>query len=102
FYSDINRSSLGFIAGNRITALMEKLQSTPEDLGQMEALNDLLATIESLQLGPNLWKAQNILFSISRNLYQQMKERVDKGDEAARKWMEQFAALEGRMYVRTH
>jgi alpha-amylase/alpha-mannosidase (GH57 family) len=102
FYSDINRSSLGFIAGNRITALMEKLQGTPEDMGQMGAINELLATIEPLQLGPNLWKAQNILFSISRSLYQQMRERADKGDETARRWMEQFSALEGRMYVRTH
>jgi alpha-amylase/alpha-mannosidase (GH57 family) len=102
YYSELDRATLGFIAGNKITALMEKLRGEPEDLGQMEALNELLATIEPLQLGPNLWKAQNILFSISRSLYQQMKERTDKGDEAARRWMEQFAALESRMYVRTH
>ncbi len=102
FYFDLNRSGLGFIAGNKVTALMEKFQKTPEDLSQMGALNELLATIEPLQLGPDLWKAQNILFSISRSLYPQMKERVDKGDETARKWLEQLGALEGHMYVRTH
>ncbi len=102
YYLELDRATLGFIAGNKITALMEKLRGAPEDLAQMEAINELLATIEPLQLGPNLWKAQNILFSLSRNLYQQTKERADKGDEAARRWMEQFSALEGRMYVRTH
>lgn len=102
FYSDINRSSLGYIAGKRVTKLMEKIKKTPEDIGQMEALNKTLEIIESLQLGPNLWKAQNILFSISRSLYPQMKERADKGDETARRWLEQLGALEGHMYVRTH
>ncbi|HSD58500.1 MAG TPA: DUF3536 domain-containing protein, partial [Methanotrichaceae archaeon] len=102
YYLELDRATLGFKAGNKITALMEKLRGAPEDLAQMEAINELLATIEPLQLGPNLWKAQNILFSLSRSLYQQMKERADKGDEAARRWMEQFSALEGRMYVRTH
>jgi len=102
FYSDINRFSLGYIAGKKITELMGELQKTPEDLGRMEAINNLMATIEPLQLGPHLWKAQNILFVISKSLYPQMKERADKGDEASRKWIEQLDALEGHMYVRTH
>jgi hypothetical protein len=102
FYSELNRFSLGYIAGKKLTELMEKLQKTPEDLGQMEAINNMMAIIEPLQLGPQLWKAQNILFSISKGLYSQMKERADKGDETARRWVEQLGALEGHMYVRTH
>jgi alpha-amylase/alpha-mannosidase (GH57 family) len=102
FYSELNRFSLGYIAGKKITELMEKLQKTPEDLGQIETINSTMETIEPLQLGPQLWKAQNILFSISKSLYPQIKNRADKGDEAARKWVEQLEALEGHMYVRTH
>jgi hypothetical protein len=68
----------------------------------MDTINTMMETIEPLQLGPHLWKAQNILFSMSKSLFPQMKERADKGDEAARKWVEQLEALEGHMYVRTH
>jgi hypothetical protein len=68
----------------------------------MEAVNKMLEIIEPLQLGPQLWKAQNILFSISRRLYPQIKERADMGDKAARRWVEQLGALEAHMYVRTH
>lgn len=102
FYSELNRSSLGYIAGKKITELMEKLQKTPEDLGQIETINSIMETIEPLQLGPQLWKAQNILFSISKGLFPQIKDRAEKGDEAARKWVEQLEALEGHIYVRTH
>lgn len=102
FYPDINRFSLGYIAGKKITALMEEFRKTPEDVGIPKTINDMMAIIEPLQLGPHLWKAQNILFIISKSLYPQVKERADKGDEAARKWVEQLEALEGHMYVRTH
>jgi len=102
FYPDLNRFSLGFLAGKKITDLMEKLQKTPEDLSQMETLNKMLEVIGTLQLGPHLWKSQNTLLSISRSLYPQMKDRADKGDEAARRWVEQLEALEAHMYMRTH
>jgi hypothetical protein len=102
FYPDINRFSLGYISGKRITELMEEFQKTPEDMGRMEAVNGMMEIIGPLQLGPHLWKAQNILFAVSKSHYPQMKERADKGDEAAGKWVEQLGSLEGHLYVRTH
>lgn len=97
---DLDKSSLNFMASHRIDELMQKLDRGPEDLALMGTIRDLLSIVGTLKLEPNLWKAQNILFSMSRRMASGMRERADKGDQNAKKWIELLISIEDSMQVR--
>lgn len=100
FSPQIDKPSLNFIASRRIAGLMEKLDKAPEDLALMGTISDLLNIVSSLMLEPNLWKAQNVLFSMSRRLGGGMKDRADKGEDNAKRWIELSERIEELMQMR--
>ncbi len=97
---EMDRPSLNFIASMRFDDLMEKLDKTPEDLALMGTVNDLLGITSDLNLKPNLWKAQNILFSLAKKMRDGMKRRADNGDQKAKDWMDLLKSIEDRMQVK--
>lgn len=94
--------ALTLIASRRVESLMEKLKEKPDDMATLRAVNSIVKALNDIHLEPNLWKSQSILFSISRQNFNDMKSRAEKGDEAAKKWMELFTDLENYMHVRTY
>ncbi len=94
--------ALTLIASHRIDGLMEKLREKPDDIALLQTVSRIVKALNNIHLGLDLWKSQNILFSISRQHLGEMKSRAEKGDEAAKKWMELFEILENDMHVRTH
>ncbi len=96
----IEKQSLSFIVSSRIDDLMVRLDKSPEDLVPMETVVDLLRIASELQLEPNLWKAQNILFSMSKKIREGMRARADQGDGNAKRWMDLLKSMEDRMQVR--
>jgi hypothetical protein len=96
----IEKQSLSFIVSSRIDDLMVRLDKSPEDLVPMETVVDLLRIASELQLEPNLWKAQNILFSMSKKVREGMRARADQGDGNAKRWMDLLKSMEDRMQVR--
>lgn len=101
FKPQIDRQSLNFLASQRVDGLMEKLNKNPEDQALMEEANELLGIEYDLTLQPNLWKSQNILFSLSQKLQKNMRERSDRGDQKAARWLQLLKNIEDRMQVRT-
>ena len=79
---------------------MERICKNPEDQALLEEAKELLNLEYDLTLQPILWKSQNLLFSISRRLHKEMKERSDGGDRQAAKWLELLKSIEDRMQVR--
>ena len=101
FALQIDKQSLNLLAGKRLEGLMERLNKNPEDQALMEETKGLLDVEYDLTLQPSLWKSQNILFSLSRRLHKEMKERSDRGDQQAARWLELQKSIEDRMQVRT-
>ena len=90
---------LCFVANARVDALMEKLDGDPDDANLIQSIDDALRLLSSVSL-LDLWKAQNIYFSIGKNLYGTMKDLAGHGDESARKWLEVFHNLGLRLHVK--
>ena len=59
-----------------------------------------METLKPLPLPLNLWKAQNIYFSISQSFFKEMKERENEGDESSRQWVECFTKLGDNLHVK--
>jgi hypothetical protein len=97
----LDKTTLEFVASSRITALMEKLYSRPDDIELLEKIERFLVLTKSLSLdGLNLWKAQKIYFYIGKgDQYNSMRER-EQEDETAKKWVELFCKLGNYLYVK--
>ncbi len=96
-----DKTTLGFVATQKITTLMEKLSRTPEDVSLLETIEAIFRILSALPLELDLWKTQNIYFSIGKQLYGGMRQKAEMGDQAAKKWIEHFNSLENYLHVRS-
>lgn len=96
----VDATTLGYVAGTWITGVMEELNKEPEDIVLIEKINDALEAATPLALPLDLWKAQNIYFSIGRNLHGAMKEKAEKNESAAKEWIEAFLRLGHDLHVK--
>jgi alpha-amylase/alpha-mannosidase (GH57 family) len=90
---EVDKTTLGFVASNEINNIMQKFLRQPQDIGLLEAVDSLLSILNPLSLNLNLWKAQNIYFSIGKQIYGEMKEKANTGDESAKRWIERISSL---------
>ncbi|MBU4148955.1 MAG: DUF3536 domain-containing protein [Candidatus Omnitrophica bacterium] len=97
---DIDKTTLSFVAANKINSLMEKFSKTPEESSLIEDLVNIFNTLKPLALTINFWKAQNTFFSVGKRLYPEMKEKMDKGEESAEKWITNFDDLGDYLKIR--
>jgi len=88
-----NTATVGFIASSWINSIMSKLYGQIEDVEFFERIEKVIKLLRQLPIELDIWKAQNIYFTIGKNLYSTMKERSEKGDDFARKWVEAFRKL---------
>jgi len=90
---EIDRARLSLLASSRIDYFMEKVNTYPEDQTLIDELNVFLRLLREFSLELDLWKTQNIYFSIGRQYLNEMKERAERGDAKAGLWLEAFSKL---------
>jgi alpha-amylase/alpha-mannosidase (GH57 family) len=95
-----DRNTLGYAATRRINALMSEAAREPSAARALKTADSLLAALDGLRLGIDLWKSQNIFFFSLRDKYSGLKEAADKGDQPAREWLEAADSLSGRLGIR--
>jgi len=97
---ELDKKSLGFFASRKVTSLMQRLSEIPEDTTLLETIGDVLRALSEIPLELDLWKAQNISFSIGTQRYDEMERKSNKGDSRAKKWLEHFNRLGEYLNVR--
>jgi len=97
---ELDRKSLGFIAGQKVTSLMQRFSGIPEDAALLKTIVDILRTLSIIPLELDLWKSQNIYFSIFTQQYDEMEKRSDQGDSIAKQWLGHFSKLGAYLNVR--
>ena len=95
-----DRSSLGYAAARRINDLMSEAAREPAAAAPIRAADALLAALDGLCLGIDLWKSQNIFFFSLRDRFGGMREAADKGDPQARDWLEAAGSLARRLGIK--
>ncbi len=89
----IDRAALGYIVSGKAEGLMGRLDADPENLTNLERALEFLESVSALSLDLNLWKAQNVFFSLGHKMLPEMKRRAESGDETARTWRDLFLRL---------
>jgi hypothetical protein len=97
---EIDRTTISFVVTRKINRLMDELASNPEWVRPIEMVESILKALQPLDLNLDLWKAQNIFFSISQTLYKQMLIKSDAGNEKIKLWCYHFNRLGEFLKVR--
>jgi alpha-amylase/alpha-mannosidase (GH57 family) len=70
--------------------------SKPEHVQKAEATCTL---VSSLPFEINLWKVQNDVFKISKNVFPQIQKKAQEGDTAAQTWIKAFNSLGEKLHL---
>ncbi|MFH1338609.1 MAG: DUF3536 domain-containing protein [Candidatus Omnitrophota bacterium] len=89
----VDKATLGFVASNKVNTMMESFFKQPQDSDLLEAVESILGILSPLDLNFNLWKAQNVYFSLGRQIYGEMKQKAQSGDQGAKEWLERIIRL---------
>jgi len=89
----IDKAALGFIAARKVNEIFEEFSKKPKEIKFMEQIVEFMGVLESFSLSSNLWKAQNIYFSLGKQLLCSMRESAQNGKEEALRWLELFSKL---------
>lgn len=98
---ELDKTTLGFVASRKINSLMERVLETPEDVSLLETIEGMFKILSDLSLELDLWKTQNVYFSIGKDLYGGILKKAERGDETAKKWIEHFNNLQDYLHVKT-
>jgi hypothetical protein len=90
---EVDRTTLGFVAGRRVRELIERFARAPQEAAPLEQIHTILVALEPLGLPLDLFKARNQLFVISKKMLGEMIERNMRGDAAATAWIGRFIRL---------
>jgi len=72
---------------------MTRLTRHSRETKLLHLICEFLRVCHILPLNLNVWRAQNIYFSMAQRLYPKMKGLAEQGDEDARVWMSAFEQL---------
>jgi hypothetical protein len=97
---NLDKNSISYAGSKRINLLMKRLEDNPTDLELMKEIVSSLQAVTSLALDLDIWKAQNILFLISKAYLKKMKTKNGKGDKNAKKWLSYFYDIEKYLSVK--
>ena len=96
----LDKPTLGFVVNQRVEHLMNSLAGRPDDPSVLGKAVELLEAVSDLGLDLNLWRAQNLLFSIGREILPGLKTRADQNDRQAQTLMALFGRLGDSLQVR--
>ncbi len=97
---ELNKTELSYTASQKINYLMEIFKEQPEITELMEEINTSLMALRELSFDLNLWKAQNLLFYISKNGLNKIKSQIENEGGDYAKWIELFNDLQKNLQVR--
>ncbi|RJR21674.1 MAG: DUF3536 domain-containing protein [Nitrospiraceae bacterium] len=97
---NVDATTIGFIASTWTHSVMEKLSEQPEELRLFELVQETLEALAPLCLQLNLWKAQNIFFSIRKKHFAGMKKKAETGDSFSAEWVDAFSKLGYYLHVK--
>lgn len=84
---------ISFVVKNRMERLMHELAENPAEVERINVLDELARLVMPLPLGLNLWKVQNLYWTLLQHEAVKEQGRVAAGDEAAKLWLDKFLEL---------
>jgi alpha-amylase/alpha-mannosidase (GH57 family) len=95
-----DKTLLGFVTSSKINKIMAELHANPENMSLLKTIDNLLEILRDFPLDLNLWKSQNIYFTICKGFLSEMQEKIKSGDPLAQDWIESMKSIGRHLHVK--
>ena len=95
-----DKEAINLAATEKLDYLMGRFTRHFRDLELLHIICEFLRVCLILPLSLNVWKAQNIYFSMAQRLYPKVKVQAEAGEREAALWVKQFEELSS--YLKVH
>ncbi len=95
-----DKTLLGFVTSSKINKIMAELHANPDNMSLLKTIDNLLEILRDFPLDLNLWKSQNIYFTLCKGLHSEMQEKINSGDPLAQDWMESMKNIGRHLHVK--
>jgi len=90
---ELDWSNLSQHLQQALERVLVKLQTQPDDLGNLQKVQTLTELSDWFPEPVNLWRSQNIFYGILQESYPELKQKAQKGDPSAIEWVRNFRKL---------
>jgi alpha-amylase/alpha-mannosidase (GH57 family) len=97
---ELDTEGHSYLFQRALERMIARLAVSPDDTALLNNLVAAVAMVDSLPFGVDLWQVQNLYHDILQTTYAGFRERAEKGDESAKEWLDQFAAMGQQLKVR--
>jgi hypothetical protein len=98
----LDQETLEFVVRRRAEHAAQEFGAQPADLTRLEKLESEVNIASSMPFRVNLWEVQNLYVQNMNGVYNENRDRAEKGDAAARAWLEHFQAVAGKLHLRVN
>jgi hypothetical protein len=99
---ELDEEGLGFTLQQTIEEIMERYTDTPNDITLLQELIAAVELARSLPFEVNLWKVQNIYYTMLKTIYPTFQKMAERGDKPTEEWILLFNTLGGRLSLLVH
>lgn len=97
---ELDGAAIALQGSSRVAAELEKVAETTDDAEGLEKLERIVRLLRRLPLELDFWRSQNLLFSIGQRRYPAMREKAQKNEEQATRWISAFDRLSEQLGIR--
>jgi len=97
---ELESHELGLLATEKLNQRMECFCDSPENLEQLKLVQREVEAISLLNVELDFWHAQNLLYRIAQQLYDNMRVDADSGDKNAQAWFEYFSKISASLHAK--
>ncbi len=100
WHLNLNNPRFNLAVSEKIAECMDRLSRNPDDYVLMQSVIDILSRLAGLTLDLDLWKAQNIYFTVGRDMVKKKQQLMKHKNTHAAHWLETFKQLGDCLQVR--
>ena len=90
---DLDQHGLAYALQRALERCAERWHVAPGNREVLELLTGLSSVAPRLKVPVNTWHVQNIVYEVLHTVYPEMRWRQERGDSAAREWIQAFQQL---------
>ena len=96
----LDKAAIEYDVSSWVTSLMEKVQKDLTDPSLFVRITQVLDMLKPLSLKLNLWKAQNMFFSLKGQWRAEIDEKGTPDDESKKEWSDAFNDLGEKLHIK--
>jgi len=97
---DLDADGISYDLQENLEKIMTTLVGAPGDVSIIKNMIDCIRLTQTLPFSVDLWKVQNLYWGILQTSYPEFKQKAERNDRQAVKWVRHFTSLGKLMKIR--